>query len=303
MSEPSAHPHREAIKEKTREVKEKTHEEKSVHGHPMPFANILKIIGLVVFVAIMALICYLIWPFIHDIFEPGGLERVTTDVREAGPAGFLILLAIQFLQVVVAFIPGEVVQVAAGMIYGPWIGALVVFIGCVISSAFIFLLVHKLGAPFVQAMVSDKHMAKFRKFENSGKLNIIVFVLFLIPGLPKDVFTYVVPLTHMPLRTFLLLANVARIPGIVVSTYAAAGLATGDYLQSAIIFLIAGAVAVVGVLGYDRIMKLVEKRTGRENLELRDYEQENAGRKPEEAEQAAGAAASAGETAGTQQVR
>ncbi len=268
----SQHPHREAVREKTLEVKEKAQEEKSVHGHPMPLANIIKLVALFVFIGLMVLVCLFIWPYIHDLFEPGGLDRVIADVRGAGPAGFLILLGIQFLQIVIAFIPGEVVQIAAGMIYGPWIGALVVFLGCVISSAFVFVLVHKLGAPFVQAMISEKHMGKFRSFENSGKLNVIVFILFFIPGLPKDVFTYLVPLTHMPLRTYLLLTNLARIPGIVVSTYAAAGIAEGDYLQSAIIFLVVGAIAVAGIFGYNKIMKLVEKKTGRDDLELRDYE-------------------------------
>ena len=56
---------------------------------------------------------------------------------------------------------------------------------------------HKLGAPFVQSMVPVQYLEKFRKFEKTGKLNIIVFILFLIPGLPKDVFTYLVPLTDM----------------------------------------------------------------------------------------------------------
>ena len=254
--------------------RERMHAEASVHGHKMTFADIFKFAGLIAFFVVMILLCALIWPYVHEIFEPGGLDRVINDVRQAGPVGFLILLAIQFLQVVVAFIPGEVVQVAAGMIYGPWIGALIVLVGCVVSSAFVFLLVHKLGAPFVQAMVSEKHMAKFRTFENSGKLNIIVFVLFLIPGMPKDVFTYLVPLTHMPLRTFLLLSNIARIPGILVSTYAASGLVEGDIVQSFIIFLVAGAIAVVCILFYDKIMKAIERATGKSNLELRDYEKD-----------------------------
>lgn len=257
---------------------ERMHAETSVRGRKTTFADILKFAGLIAFFGIMILLCALIWPYVHEIFEPGGLDRVIDDVRQAGPVGFLVLLAIQFLQIVVAFIPGEVVQVAAGMIYGPWVGALIVLTGCVVSSAFVFMLVHKLGAPFVQAMVSDKHMRKFRAFESSGKLNIIVFVLFLIPGMPKDVFTYLVPLTHMPLRTFLLLSNFARIPGILVSTYAASGLVEGDVVQSLIIFLVAGGIAVVCILFYDKIMKAIERATGKNNLELRDYESD--GEKP-----------------------
>lgn len=243
-----------------RKLKVDASRETTVHGRPMPTADVLKFGGLIAFFAIMVLAVVLLWPFIGEIFTEGGIERVTTDVREAGPAGFLILLAVQFLQVVVAFIPGEVVQVAAGMIYGPWLGALIIFIGCVISSTFIFMLVHKLGMPFVQAMVPKGGMEKFRAFERTGKLNMLVFVLFLIPGLPKDVFTYLVPLTDMKLPTFVLLSNLARLPGIVLSTYAASGLATGDYVESIIIFAATAAVAVVALIVYGRIAKRMDAK-------------------------------------------
>lgn len=234
------------------------HKQTTVHGHAMDSANILKFAGLIAFFVIMIAIVAFIWPYIGDLFEPGGLDRMLHDIREAGAVGFLLVLAIQFLQIVVAFIPGEVVQVAAGMIYGPWMGALVIWLGCVVSSAFVFLLVNKLGAPFVRAMVPEKYMGKFEAFEQSGKLTMIVFILFLIPGMPKDVFTYLVPLASMPLKTFLIASNVARIPGIIVSTYAASGLVEGRIGESVVIFLIAAAIAVVAVVFYDRIMKALE---------------------------------------------
>ena len=198
--------------ERKQELHEKAEQEVTVRGHKMEKGDIFKFVGLIGFFAIMVLICVLLWPYVHDVFEPGGIDRIINDVRGAGPVGFLILLGLQFLQIVVAFIPGEVVQIAAGMLYGPWIGGLIILTGCVISSAFIFSLVHKLGAPFVQSMVPTQYLDKFRRFELTGKLNIVVFILFLIPGLPKDVFTYLVPLTDMRMRTFLILSNIGAFP-------------------------------------------------------------------------------------------
>lgn len=249
------------LKKELEELHEKAEQEVEVRGRKMEKGDIFKFVGLVAFFAIMVLIVVLLWPYFHDLFEPGGLDRIITDVRNAGPVGFLILLGLQFLQIVVAFIPGEVVQIAAGLLYGPWIGALVILLGCIISSAFIFVLVHKLGAPFVQSMVPAQYLEKFRKFEQTGKLNIIVFILFLIPGLPKDVFTYLVPLTDMRMRTFLLLSNVGRIPGIIVSTYAADGLAEGRFMESAVIFAVAAVIAVLGIVFRERIMKTLEKHS------------------------------------------
>ncbi len=215
-------------------------------------SDIFKFVGLVLFIGIMAAVVSFLWPMLSTIFQPGGVDHLIETVREKGAWGVVFLLGLQLVQIIIAFIPGEVVQVAAGIIYGPWLGALVILVGCVISSAIVFALVHWLGAPFVQDMVSEKHMEKFEEFQKSGKLNMIVFILFLIPGLPKDVFTYLVPLTNMRMRSFLIISNGARIPGIVVSTYAASGLVNGDIMQSVIIFVIAAAIALIAILLFNK---------------------------------------------------
>lgn len=223
-------------------------------------ADLFKFGGLIAFFVLMAVVCVAIAPLILELTEPGGVERVVQDVRNAGPGGVLILLGMQFLQVVVAFIPGEVVQVAAGMMYGPWGGAAVVLVGCVISSAFVFFIVHKLGAPFVRAMIPEKWMGKLEDFEETDKLDVMVFVLFLIPGLPKDVFTYLVPLTDMSMRNFLVLSTVGRIPGILMSTLAADGLMEGDIMRSVLLFLVAAGIAALAIVFHEKIMHAFAKK-------------------------------------------
>ena len=250
-----AHERREAAREKAQEIT-------MVRGREMTRGDIFRFGGLIAFLALMVVIMVLLWPYIHEVFEPGGLSRVIDDVRNAGPLGFLILLAMQFMQIVVAFIPGEVVQMAAGMMYGPWLGAAVILLGCIISSAFVFVVVHRLGAPFVQDMVPTKYLDKFRAFEESGKLSIVVFILFLIPAMPKDTFTYLVPLTNMRMRDFLVLSNVGRIPGIVISTYAANGLVDGNITQSIIIFAVVAVIAIVAIVFRDKIMNLFHHDKG-----------------------------------------
>lgn len=248
--------------ERFEELEEKL--EKPVSNRPalarLTKADLFKFGGLVAFFVLMAVVCVAIAPLIMELTEPGGVERVVQDVRNAGPAGVLILLGMQFLQVVVAFIPGEVVQVAAGMMYGPWGGAAVVLLGCVISSAFIFFVVHKLGAPFVRAMIPEKWMGKLEDFEETDKLDVMVFVLFLIPGLPKDVFTYLVPLTDMGMRNFLVLSTVGRIPGILMSTLAADGLMEGNIMRSVLLFLVAAGIAALAIVFHEKIMHAFAKK-------------------------------------------
>ena len=226
----------------------------SVLGHKVKKSDLIKIVGLVAFIVLLGVIVAALWPSLSVIFEEDGVNKLIERIQGMGAAGVLVLLGLQLLQIIVAFIPGEVVQVAAGMLYGPVFGSIVILFGCVISSALIYELVHRLGAPFVRSMVDEKHLVKFYEFERSGKLNVIVFILFVIPGMPKDVFTYLVPLTNMRMRTFLLITTIARIPGVIISTYAAAGLADGDIQTSLIIFAIAAVLAILGVVFRERIM-------------------------------------------------
>ena len=83
--------------ERTHELHEKAQQETTVHGHKMEKGDIFKFVGLIAFFAIMVIICLLIWPYVADIFEPGGIDRVIADVRGAGPVGFLILLGLEVL--------------------------------------------------------------------------------------------------------------------------------------------------------------------------------------------------------------
>ena len=107
---------RERAHERKEELQQKANEETQVRGRPVRRGDIFKIVGLAAFVGIVSLVSWLVWPYIHMMFEPGGIDQVIESVRDAGPMGFLILLALQFLQIVVAFIPGEATQMAAGML-------------------------------------------------------------------------------------------------------------------------------------------------------------------------------------------
>ncbi len=222
-------------------------------------ADAIKLAGLLACLGIMFVIVALLWPYLGRLFEPGGVDQLVEQVKNAGPLGVLVLLGMQFLQVIVAFIPGEVVQVAAGMIYGPWFGALILLVGCYFSMWIIFELVHRLGRPFVQDMVSADWLEKFDRFEESGKLDGIVFILFLIPGLPKDTFSYLVPLTSMPRQRYLVLANIARIPGILASTFAASGLVAGDVASSVAIFAVLGLIAVLAIVFREKLLGLLHR--------------------------------------------
>lgn len=233
----------------------------TLFGKKIKQSDLIKLVGLVVFIVLITAIVVAIWPTLSIVFEPGGVETLIELITSQGPLGVLILLGMQLLQIIVAFIPGEVVQIAAGMMYGPLWGSVVILVGCVLSSMVVYELVHKLGAPFVRSMVGEKQLLKFRQFELSGKFGVTVFILFLIPGFPKDVLTYIVPLSDMNLRTFLLLSTIGRTPGVIISTYAAAGLADGNIVTSVIIFVVAAFIAIIVLLLRNRIIDAISRHS------------------------------------------
>ena len=229
-------------------------------GHQIKKDDIVRLVGLVVFIVLTIGIVVALWPSLRLVFEPGGVNRLISDIQDKGALGVLMLLGLQLLQIIVAVIPGEVVQMAAGILYGPLWGTLIILLGCVVSSGIVYQLVHRLGAPFVHAMVPKKYLVKFYEFEHSGKLSLTVFILFLIPGMPKDAFTYIVPLFNLRMRTFLALTTIARIPGVIISTYAAAGLADGDIKTSLILFGIAAVLVVLGIVFRNRLFAMLHDK-------------------------------------------
>lgn len=233
----------------------------TLFGKKIKQSDLIKLVGLVVFIVLITAIVVAIWPTLSIVFEPGGVETLIELITSQGPLGVLILLGMQLLQIIVVFIPGEVVQIAAGMMYGPLWGSVVILVGCVLSSMVVYELVHKLGAPFVRSMVGEKQLLKFRQFELSGKFGVTVFILFMIPGFPKDVLTYIVPLSDMNLRTFLLLSTIGRTPGVIISTYAAAGLADGNIVTSVIIFVVAALIAIIVLLLRNRIIDAISRHS------------------------------------------
>jgi uncharacterized membrane protein YdjX (TVP38/TMEM64 family) len=236
-------------------------EERSVRlfGKEVRRSDLFRFLGLIGFLVLCVVIVVVMAPLFKGIFSPDGVDMVIERIRDKGAFGVVILLALQFIQIVVAFIPGEVTQMAAGMLYGPLWGSLLILLGCAVSSSFVYVVVHKLGAPFVKDMVPEKFLSKFEDFERTGRLNIIVFILFLIPGLPKDTFTYLVPLTDMKMRSFVIITTIARTPGIFLSAYAADGLVEGQIWQSIAIFGVLILLAILALIFSDRIMGFLSR--------------------------------------------
>ena len=197
----------------------------------------------VAFIAVAIALTVLLMPVFSKLAEPDAQARFEAWVGGLGPAGVLVMLGIQVLQIVVAVIPGEVVQVMAGVMYGTWGGLALCLSGSFVASALVFAMVRRLGRDFVIRLFGEDKLDRFSFLNDSSKLETLVFVLFLIPGMPKDLLTYLVPLTPIGLGKFMLLSTIARIPGMVASTLVGSSITDANWP------LIIGVFAVVIVVG------------------------------------------------------
>jgi len=245
-------------KKDTTENKEAADKSETGKSTSVSFADKLKFVGLIVFILLLVGIGVLLMPYFDYIKTEAGRLELISIVHDAGVLGILVCLGLQFLQVVVAFIPGEVTQILIGAIYGPFFGTLITALGALVPSIFIFFVVRKLGTPFVHAMISKKHEDKLRFLQESRKLDTIVFILFLIPGLPKDTFTYLAPLTNIRAANFFILSTLGRIPGIAATAFIGNAAVQGDYFQAIIVGIIAGTLGLLGIIFNAKIMDFID---------------------------------------------
>ena len=210
-------------------------------------------ISLFLFIVIMALITL----FFSHVLAPylDSAESLRYFLEQYGWRGRLILLGIQCAQVVVALIPGEIVELGAGYAYGAIEGSLICLLGVAISSSLIFLLVKKCGIKVVEVLIHREKIRQLRFINDSNKLKRLVFLLFLIPGTPKDALTYFVGLTDMTLRQFLAITLIARIPSVASSAVCGQLLGDEDFLTAGIVYAITGFVSVTGYWIYTRYLK------------------------------------------------
>lgn len=180
-------------------------------------------------------------------------------IRSFGPAGWLVLLGLQFLQVFVALIPGELLETGAGYAFGPVWGTLICYAGVAMASALVFLLTRRFGVKLVEVFISREKINQLSFLRTERKRNTLVFLLFLIPGTPKDLLTYFVGLTDMKLGSFLLISLIARLPSVLSSTAGGHLLGEGNYVGALWLYGITGAVSIVGLLIYNAIMRKKQK--------------------------------------------
>ena len=221
----------------------------------------LKIIKIIIFVIVVA-ICVgatiYLWPVVKRMATTEGQLEFKQRIADSGIYGILILFALQIAQIFLFVIPGEPIEIIAGMCYGALGGTIFIMVSSAIIAMLIFMLVRKFGKQFIYDFCNEEKVKKFEEnklYKDPKKIEIIVFILFLIPGTPKDLLTYVSGLFPIKLHRFVIISTIARIPSIVTSTLAGANIATGDWKKAIFLYLIIVVIVAIIIFIFNKLDK------------------------------------------------
>ncbi len=179
----------------------------------------------------------------------------------------LVFVGVQALQVIVFVIPGEVAQIAGGYLFGVWKGTALSIVGILAGSSVAFALSRGLGRPFVAALFPRERLESMEKLLLTRSARIVFFLLFLIPGIPKDILCYVAGLTPIGYPFFLAASTLGRLPGIIGSSAIGSAAASDRW---GLVAVISGAALLLFAAGFflrSHIQKWMERIAARKRPE------------------------------------
>lgn len=186
-------------------------------------------------------------PLVSFVSEP---EQFRIWVESKGILGILAFMGMVILQVFLAIIPGGPFEVGAGYAFGVVKGTLICDAATTLASLMVFLFVRKFGMKFVELFVSREQIESVHLLKSSRKSESIVFLLFLIPGTPKDVLSYLVGLTDMKVSHWIFICAVGRLPAILLSALSGSALGSENYGIAVAVFAALIVLYVIGLFVY-----------------------------------------------------
>jgi uncharacterized membrane protein YdjX (TVP38/TMEM64 family) len=173
-------------------------------------------------------------------------DRMIVSLRQDGIRGPLICVGVQIVQVVIFVIPGEITQLAAGYVFGAWWGFLYSAIGIMLGSAFNFYFARAIGRPALQRIISSATLEKVDKLLDQKKGKSTVFILFILPGVPKDALCYGAGFSNMSFMEFMVISGLGRSPFLLATTLIGSQVSRRDYYD----MLVTGIVVLLAIAGY-----------------------------------------------------
>ena len=197
-------------------------------------------------IIVMALFYSRFEPLWKMVRNPVAQQAFINWIDSVGPAGIPVLILFQILQVAIAFLPGGLVELASGMLYGILPGLLISLTGIFIGSILAGWLSNLLGKKVIRRFIPSKQFDRYVAFCKNGKFKSLILLFFFLPGIPKDLLIYAIGVSGTLTLRFGILITLIRIPSILVAVIAGDKFGDGEFAVSMIIY---GCFLAVGLIG------------------------------------------------------
>src|SRR3990167_1891728 len=218
---------------------------------------------------LFSLLVLVIWLVVIEAPIIDWLIRIYRDkkflketVRSWGWMATIVLVVIQALKVIISPIPGEITGPVGGALFGTWLGLLYSTIGLTVGTVFCFWIGRVWGEPLVRPFLSERHWNRMN-FILEAEVSILCFILYLIPGFPKDIISYLFGLSPMPFWVFAVVSTVGRLPGTLISSYFGAHVAEQQYIYAIPFMAIVLALCLPVYYYRERLVRRFHKRRPR----------------------------------------
>lgn len=220
-------------------------------------------IGVILLIAFFVYCGYIYYSkYFYMMKDASSVKKFILSYGKYSAFAFLIM---QIIQVIIFFIPGEIVQIAGGYIFGTFYGSLISLAGITIGSGGSFFLSNLLGKPFIEKITAKNGATKFKKFIKSENADIAIFLIYLIPGLPKDILGYLCGASGVSGKKFMIFSTLGRLPGIFVSAYFGDKLTQGNIVPLVIIAVSMTILFIIGTIKGEKILKNIMKKRSDKN--------------------------------------
>lgn len=220
--------------------------------------NIIKASALILMLAVIIGATILIIPWVNEIKTDQGREALKLYIESKKTVGTFIFIGIQALQVLLPIVPP--IQIIGGALFGTFWGGIFSFIGIYLGMSIVYVLVRLVGYPLVEAFVNKKDLKKFKFLRDPDKVALVFFIIYLIPGMPKDTISFLAPLTDMNKKTYFLYVLPARFPLIFLSAVFGAAVRDGNYTLAVVLCIIMIDIGIVGIIFREKVIHYFEKR-------------------------------------------
>ena len=227
-----------------------------------------KIIAILKFALLLLFIVgvpvFLYFKYGADVFSKDSAQRLIDYLKANRNTAFLLIILIQMVQVIVCILPGQPIQFASSYMFGVIPALILSLIGAVLGTTITFFISKILGRDMINLLFDKDKVDDYHNKLNSGKGIALAGLIYLIPGVPKDLVSYVAGISDMKFRPFIIVSSIARIPGMLGSLLLGSFVESRNYTAIVILGLVTVIFFVVFIINRKTIIEYLDK------LEQRD---------------------------------